>query len=287
MLSFLIAALIGCGIFLFWEDMARIPFIKTSMAVHNLAKRQRVTSGLQYYMKGLTAWLARHLKLSQQKKAYLSEDLRTAQMEVTAEEYCANAIVQGLLFAAASIPFFLISFPLGIGVLLVAFMRYRREMGKVTMLIKDKRDKIEAELPRLVSSIEKSLCHNRDVLYILESYQRIAGTELRSELNLTISDMKSGSYETAIARLETRVGSTMMGDVCRGLIAILRGDDNLHYWGALNMRFTEIVRQRLRQQAQKVPERVSILSMCLLGCFILIYVVVIVQLLVSSIGILF
>lgn len=286
MLSIVIAALIGCGVFLFWEDAARIPYLKTSMAIHNLAKQQRNTSGFQFIIKGLTAWLARHLRLSPQRKAYLEEDIRTARMEVTAEEYCANAIVQGVLFAFVSIPFFLVSLPLGIAILMVAFMRYRREMGKASMLIKDKREKIEAELPRLVSSIEKTFRHNRDVLNMLESYQKNAGDELKSELSLTISDMKSGSYETAISRLETRVGSTMMGDVCRGLIAILRGDDNLHYWGALNVRFSEIIRQRLRQQAQKVPERVSYLSMCLLGCFILVYVVVIVQILVESIGIL-
>lgn len=129
--------------------------------------------------------------------------------------------------------------------------------------------------------------HNRDVVYMLESYAPNAGPELKHELEITVADMKSGNYEGAITRLESRVGSSMMSDVCRGLIGILRGDDNRMYWASLALKFNDTARQQLRLQAQKVPRKVKRLSMCLLICFMLIYVVVILEQIMSSIGVLF
>lgn len=78
-----------------------------------------------------------------------------------------------------------------------------------------------------------------------------------------------------------------MSDVCRGLIGILRGDDTEMYWASLSIKFSDIQRQQLRLQAQKIPRKVKRLSMCLFLCFMLIYVVVILQQIMTSIGVLF
>ena len=79
----------------------------------------------------------------------------------------------------------------------------------------------------------------------------------------------------------------MMSDVCRGLVGILRGDDNRLYWASLSLKFSDTARQQLHIKAQKVPRKVKRLSMCLLFCFMLIYVVVILQQILDSIGVLF
>ena len=110
---------------------------------------------------------------------------------------------------------------------------------------------------------------------------------MKHELDITVADMKSGNYEAAITRLEARVGSAMMSDVCRGLIGILRGDDTEMYWASLSLKFNDIQRQQLRLQAAKVPRKVKRLSMCLLICFMLVYVVVILSQIMDSIGVLF
>lgn len=46
-----------------------------------------------------------------------------------------------------------------------------------------------------------------------------------------------------------------MSDVCRGLIGILRGDDTEMYWASLSIKFSDIQRQQLRLQAQKIPRK--------------------------------
>ncbi|MDD4495571.1 MAG: secretion protein F, partial [Eubacteriales bacterium] len=161
------------------------------------------------------------------------------------------------------------------------------EYRGVSMRIRAKREAIEYELPRLVSAIDKTLKHNRDVLNILENYRKNAGSELKHELDITVADMRSGNYESALTRLESRVGSSMMSDVCRGLIGVLRGDDTAVYWASLTVKFADIQRQLLRMRAQKIPRKVKRLSMCLLFCFMLIYVVVICVEIMSSLGVLF
>jgi uncharacterized protein YqhQ len=96
--------------------------------------------------------------------------------------------------------------------------------------------------------------------------------------------MRSGNYEVALTRLESRVGSSMMSDITRGLIGVIRGDETSVYWGTLNLKFSDYQRQNLKIEANRAPKRVRKLSMILLVCFMLIYVVVIGSVLIGSLG---
>ena len=288
MLQAIVGVLCAIALYFVLADVYKIPYYKTSKAVESLSKRQKEKkSSLDIWLSGLAEWLSKHLKLNEFKRAQLEADLKTAQMDITPEMFKANCIVKACLIGVFAIPVGFI-FPLLVPVVLfLAVFLYRMESKSVGKRIRAKREKIEYELPRLVSNIEKTLAHNRDVLYMLESYAPNAGPELKHELDITVADMKSGNYEGAITRLESRVGSSMMSDVCRGLISILRGDDNRMYWATLALKFNDTARQQLRLRAQKVPRKVKRLSMCLLICFMLIYVVVILEQIMSSIGVLF
>lgn len=288
MMQVIIGALFGAGLFFILADVYAIPYYKTSKAVESLSKLQKEkTSGLDLWLGGIAGWLADHLPMDPFKRSQLEADLRTAQMDLTPEMFRANAIVKAMLVGFMAIPMAFI-FPLLCPVVLfLAIFLYNMEIKSVSKRIQGKRAKIEYELPRLVFNIEKTLKHNRDVLYMLESYSKTAGPEMKHELDITAADMRSGNYEAAITRLESRVGSSMMSDVCRGLIGVLRGDDTEMYWASLAIKFSDAQRQQLRIQAQQVPRKVKRLSMCLLICFMLIYVVVILAQIVNSLGVLF
>ena len=288
MMQVIIGALFGVGLFFILADVYAIPYYKTSKAVESLSKLQKEkTSGLDLWLGGIAGWLADRLPMDPFKRSQLEADLRTAQMDVTPEMFRANAIVKAMLVGIMAIPMAFI-FPLLCPVVLfLAIFLYNMEIKSVSKRIQGKRAKIEYELPRLVFNIEKTLKHNRDVLYMLESYSKTAGPEMKHELDITAADMRSGNYEAAITRLESRVGSSMMSDVCRGLIGVLRGDDTEMYWASLAIKFSDAQRQQLRLQAQKAPRKVKRLSMCLLVCFMLIYVVVILAQIVNSLGVLF
>ena len=288
MLKYIAGILAGTGLFLVLCDLYAIPFYKTSKAVESLAKMQKGdNNGLNLWLKGLAEWLSRRIKINDFKREQLVSDLRTAQMDITPEMYKANAIVKSLIVGIFAVPALFI-FPISASfVLFLAVFLYSREIKSVGLRIKEKRSKIEYELPRLVFNIEKTLKHSRDVLYMIENYAENAGPELKHELRITAADMRSGNYEAAITRLESRVGSAMMSDVCRGLIGILRGDETEMYWATLSVKFNDYQRQLLRIEAQKVPKKVRRLSVCLLICFMLIYIVVIISQIASSLGVLF
>ena len=283
-----IGVLVGVGLFMILADCFRIPYMRTSKAVNNLAKQQKEkTSSLDVWLSSFASFIARKLKLNEFKRAQLESDLRTAQMDISPEMFMANAIVKSLIVGVLAVPVFFILPVLSPIIFFLAFILYRMNMKGIANRIKKKRAGIEYELPRFVFKIEKSLMHDKDVLGMIESFARNAGPELKHELDITAADMRSGNTEIAITRLEARVGSPLMSDVCRGLISIDRGDVNTVYWKSLSMKFADIQRQQLRLEAQKIPKKVKRLSMCLLFCFMLIYIVVILAQIMNSVGVLF
>ena len=283
-----IGVLVGIAMFMILADRFRIPYMRTSKAVNNLAKQQKEkTSSIDVWLSSVASFIARKLRLNEFKKAQLESDLRTAQIDILPEMFVANAIVKSLIVGVFAIPVLFIFPILSPVILFLAFILYRMNMKGISNRIRKKRAKIEYELPRFVFKIEKSLMHDKDILKMVESYARNAGPELKHELDITAADMRSGNNEVAITRLEARVGSPLMSDVCRGLISIDRGDVNTVYWKSLSMKFADIQRQQLKLEAEKIPKKVKKLSMCLLFCFMLIYVVVILAQIISSVGVLF
>ena len=280
--------LIGTGLFMILADCFRIPYMRTSKAVKNLAKQQKEkTSSMDVWLTSFASFIAKRLKLNEFKKARLEADLRTARMNISPEMFIANAVVKSFIIAVLAIPVLFIFPILSPIILFLSFVLYKMNMKSIEKRIRRKREQIEYELPRLVFKIEKTLTHSKDVLYIIESFTKNAGAELKHELDITAADMRSGNQEIAITRLEGRVGSPLMSDVCRGLISISRGDVNTVYWNSLSLKFADIQRQQLRLEAQKIPKKVKRLSMCLLFCFMLIYIVVILAQIMSSVGVLF
>lgn len=277
---------IGLGCIL--ADLMKVPTMKASKAANNLGKKgDKKTSIIEIYQREFATKLAGKIKLNEYKKSQLEADLKTAGMEMTPEQYVSNAVVKAMTIGILAIPAFLIVKIFGLFIAFVAVVTYFSESKKVSKMIAQRRKKIEYELPRFVGSIEKTMKHQKGAVYALEAFKDTTCPELKEELEITIADMRSGNEEVALTRLESRVGSTMMSDVTRGLIGVVRGDDMEVYWGTTAMKFADYQREQLRSQANSVPRKVRKLSMALLFCFILIYVAVLGQVLLTSMGTLF
>lgn len=276
-MQYIIALVIALGVFMITADTFHIPYLRTSMAMDRLARRQKEkTSQVDIWLKGLAVWIAGKLRLNEYRKAQLASDLRSAGIPLTPEMHIANSLVQSLLVGAGAIPFlFFMPFISAVLVGSAVFLYFYNARG-VAEKIREKRRQIEFELPRFVAHIDKTLKHNRDVLAIIDSYKENAGDAMKSELEITAADMRSGNYEAALTRLESRVGSSMLSDTTRGLIGVLRGDDTDAYWSNLALKFSDYQRQLLKAEALKVPGKVRRLSMVLLYCFLAMYMVVII-----------
>lgn len=282
------AVFAATGIGFLLAERLKLPSRAASRAMHSMGRnRKDKPNPLTLLMRELSGRLAGKLRLNDYRRAQLEADLRTGDMTQTPEQFVAENIVRAGTVAVLAVPVAFLSKFLALLLLVVAILLYR--LGSMTLRKKigARRARIELELPRFVANIEKTLPHSRDVLAMLESYRTGAGEEFGRELDITVADMRSGNDEAALTRLEARVGSSALSDVVRGLIGILHGEDNSVYWANLSLKFSEAGRQNLREQAGKVPKRVRRLSLVLLGCFFLIYIVVIGEVLLNSLGGLF
>ena len=264
----------------------KIPSLKASKAANSVGRKGKKKTGvIELYRRDFATKLAGKLHLNEFKRANLVIDLRTANMEITPEQYMADAIVKALMVGILAIPAFFISVFFGFLILGIALFVYFSESKKVTRKIRQKRANIEYELPRLVGHIEKLLTHSRDIIYILESYIPIAHPELKEELFITVAEMRSsGNIRNALDSLDKRIGSAWLSEVVRALETVENSADTTALWTSLSMKFKELQRLNLKAQANTVPRKVKKLSMALMMCFLLIYIAVIGQVLMNSLG---
>ena len=280
-LQIIIGVIAAVGVGFLLADLMKIPSLKASKAANSVGRKGKKKTGvIELYRRDFATKLAGKLHLNEFKRANLVIDLRTANMEITPD-----AIVKALMIGILAIPAFFISVFFGFLILGIALFVCFSESKKVTRKIRQKRANIEYELPRLVGHIEKLLTHSRDIIYILESYIPIARPELKEELFITVAEMRSsGNIRNALDSLDKRIGSAWLSEVVRALETVENSADTTALWTSLSMKFKELQRLNLKAQANTVPRKVKKLSMALMMCFLLIYIAVIGQVLMNSLG---
>ena len=231
--------------------------------------------------------LSKLIHMDEYKRSRMLRTLNAAGLDMTPEVYTAYTIVKPCAMLLLAIPCLIIFPLLALVVVVLAILVYFKESRKADEKVAERRDKIEAELPRFVATIEQELASSRDVLTILENYKRHAGPEFAAELDILAADMRSSSYEAALVRFEGRIASPMLSDITRGLIGVLRGDDGRLYFQMLSHDLKQQELQRLKAKAAKIPPKIRVYSFVMLVCFMLIYIVVILMQILTSMGGLF
>lgn len=265
------------GIYLILADIFKISTLKKKVTLVNLNKRykkKKDTKSLEVLLLEYATKLSKYIKLDEYKKDKLIMTLRSAQIKISPETYVADVYIKTGIFVFIGAISFLITPLLSIVFLVVAVVVYFKEYGKVDEILRKKKRKIECELPRFAMTIEQELETDRDVLRILENYQKYSDSNLSSELEITVADMRSGSYEEALRRFETRIGSSALSEVIRGLTGVLNGNDETLYFRVLANNLAELEYQKLRGIALKRPQKIKKYSAIMLGSMMLIYAVV-------------
>lgn len=276
------------GSYLVLADLLSFPKLAATKAVLTLSKQdKKQTMNLEAITFGLAVKLAGFIKMEQYERRKLEAALKSAGIKLTPETYLAKAWVKAGLIVLLIIPLLYI-FPLLVPVVLfLAVAVFFKELRSAEDGVRQKREWIEYELPRFVSTVAQELKASRDVLSILKAYQKNAGESFREELEITIADMTSGNEETALTRLEARIGSTMLSDVVRGLISVKRGDNGTIYFEMLSHDFKLLELQQLKLVAMKQPGKIRKYSFLILGCLLLMYLGVLGYEIVNSFGKLF
>lgn len=286
LLILLASVFTGVGIYHLSCAFVDVPTARTSHMMM-IAKKQTGSGSeklFDVYLTKIADKLSPLLKMDPIKRNKLLLTLSIAGIPLTPESYTIKAFLTALVTALAGLPLFFIMPLMGSLVIGLAVLMWFSTYYKAFDLVKKRKKLIEAELPRFAVSIQQSLSTDRDVLKLLTSYRRIAGSHLGQELDTTIADMKTGNYENALLHLQNRVGSTMLSDIVRGLIGTLRGDDQQMYFKMLVFDMRQIEQNNLKKEAAKRPKQMQKYSMMMLFCILLIYVVVLSVEVIGSLG---
>ena len=276
---------LALGLYILLANILKLPRIAVTKAVLNVTRQdKKQTKILEVLVFDLSSKLANYIRLEEYKKRKLSSTLRSAGIKLSPETFIARAWVKTGLIATLLIPVMPIIPVLAPVIILLAITVFFRELRLADEILRQKREEIEYELPRFVSTISQALKASRDVTAILISYQKSAGDSFGQELEITIADMKSGNEETALTRLEARIGSTMLSDVVRGLISVKRGDNGAMYFEMLNHDFKQVELQKLKLIAMKQPGKVKKYSFLMLGCFLLMYLGILGYAIINALG---
>ncbi|SCJ45030.1 Flp pilus assembly protein TadB [uncultured Clostridium sp.] len=274
------------GIYLILADIFKVATLRKKRVLVNLNKRtkNKKTKNIEVLFLEYATKLSKRIKLDDYKKERLEMTLRSAQIKLSPETYIADVYIKTGIVVILSILAFLINPFLGIVFILIAILTYTKEYGKAESILRKRKSKIEYELPKFAMTIEQELKTDRDVLRILETYQKYSNSSLGNELEITIADMRSGSYEEALRRFESRIGSSSLSDILRGLTGVLNGNDETLYFRILANNLAELQYQRLRGIALKRPKKIKKYSAIMLSCMMLIYAVVFVYEILNGIS---
>lgn len=266
------AVFFTAGSYLILAELYKVPTYRASRVIMSVGKQQkkRARSSDAFIME-LAAKLSKYLPMEPYKKRKLEMVLRSAEIAMTPEVYMTQAYIKAGMVLLCMIPC-LFSIPLLAPVFLVAGIGvFFTESGKAEMMIKKRREEIEYELPRFVATITQELLASRDILSMLETYQKNAGSAMKNELIITTADMRTGNYEAALTRMEARVSSAMLSDVVRGLIGCIRGDDGAAFFRMLSHDMKQLEIQRLKRLALERPPKIRRYSFLLLACMLFVY----------------
>lgn len=239
-------------------------------------KRARVVRGILYakpksnqsFFTGLTQRLAvplsNVLPFSPYRLEKMQQILTSANIMLPARVYLSRCVVSAGILCLVALLASLVIKPMFIVALFLPIFLYIRETKKAEDLTLQHKSAIEQALPQLVATIETELESNRDVYRILKNFIPNTSTAMRAELSITVADMTSGNYETALLRMESRVNSTLVSNVMRGLIGVVRGKDEIAYFKMLNYDLKQFQLMNLKKAAQKCIPKLTVCAIVLL-----------------------
>lgn len=287
-LQFLFGGFFAFGAYFILLDFFKIPSLRAKKAILAAANEKNGSAKtLETAYMNLAMGIAKYVPMDDYRRARLENILRAAGMSISPESYTAYALLKGGSVLLLIVPIAVI-FPLLIPVpAVLSVMIYFKEIRRADEALAKKREEIEKDLPRFAASIQQELKASRDILTIIESFRRNAGETFKKEFGILSADMRSGGYETALSRFESRYNSAMLSDISRGFKAVLRGDDSTLYFQVLSEKFRDMEISKLKKEALKIPSKIRVFSFIMLLAFLLTWLAIIGFEIVRALGNLF
>lgn len=241
---------------------------------------------------------SRFIPIDPVKEARMASMLRRGGLELTPKEYYARAIL------CASLTLLLMPLLIVIGaanfapiVLIFAVVVYFHFMTDLKDQLKEKKKRIEIELPGFVRSILYRLEDNKhdgsrmvvqvDLIQIFEDYLKVASDAFQDDVAILVMEMKATDIETALRNFNERLGITDVSFLVNALIGLYRGEHQGEALSYLARDMDVKAKEALKKKLDNLPRRVKIASIPLVAVTLASLIYVIGSHLVRSMGGLF
>lgn len=236
-------------------------------------------------MRPVTAIIARILPLSEYKRQRYEADFARLGITIPPQEYMAGQIAKSLLLAALGLAFIPLGIPwLSVLTCLVGVLAYFQSTSKLRKRIEKLNQAIDAELPRMVGTMECTLGNNRDLIGFFSRYRRVAGKIMGQELDVLLTDLQTGNQELALRRMEGRIQSSNLSALIMVLLGVDQGTDQRTSLAVLSRDIRTKERELARRRMEKRPGRIKTACLVLTVEMILMFMVPLVMMIVSTLA---
>ena len=282
------------------RQLLKIPKLSMKKNIKNVQVEKEAMGNrlLNRFIMPLARPVSRFVPLDPVKEARMASILRRGGLELTPKEYYARAIVCASFTLPLALLFiFLGAVKLAPLILLLALLVYRHFMTDLKDRMKEKKKRIEMELPGFVRSILYRLEDNRhdgsrlvvqvDLIQIFEDYLKVVSDAFREDVAILVMEMKAKDIETALRSFNERLGITDVSFLVNALIGLHRGE---HQGEALSYLARDMdikAKEAMKKKLDTLPRRVKIASIPLVAITIVSLLYVIGSHLIRSMGGLF
>ncbi len=260
-----------------------LPSGKNVEAIRNVHGKRDMTERLQVALLPMARLISKLFPMSEYRRKQMEADFARLHMTQKPEDFVSNVKARSLLLALTGLLFI----PMGVPILallttVAALLAYFQTMQSIHKRVEAQSREIEAELPRLVETMNYTLQDNRDMLSFFEKYRRVAGKALGTELDRLITDMRIGNQEAALRRMDARLNLPSFSALCAVLCGVYQGVDQHTSLLVLEQDMRTKERETLRRLMEKRPGRIKTASFILTVLMILMFMVPLVLMIINN-----
>ena len=279
----LICGLTSIGLYCLLGAALGLPPGKAVAAIKNIHGKKSITERLQNLLLPFSRLISKLLPMSEYRKKRIKADFSRLDITQTPQEYVSIIIAQALLLALVGLLFIPLGIPLlALLTIIVAVLSYFKGMQAIRKKVEILNREIEAELPRMVETLNYSLQDNRDLLAFFEKYRNVSGKALGAELDHLIAGMKTGNQVSALRSMEARLGLPSFSALCAILCGVYQGVDQQTSLLMLEQDLRTKEREALRIDMEKRPKRIKAASFILTVLMILMFMVPLILLIINN-----
>lgn len=251
--------LIAVGIYSLVGNYITFPTTQTDKAMSGFKRKQSI--GERFYTSvtyPLTKIISKFIRMEGYQKRKLEKDLQRAGINLTPAEYYAKAYVTAGLVILSSFLFIPLGLPIiTMCVMLLGIMLFFKERQSVKEKLNKINGKILDELPRFVRTYNNSLKSSKDILKFMERYRKISGDDFKYDLDILITDLKTGNTEEALQRFDERVNIPQLSTFISGVIGTSKGINQETFFYLTEQDMKILARENIKREIAKRPGKIK------------------------------